>query len=73
MGTEGGGLSEAQHPPPTPNPGVGEGGAQPKIDLGHPFATGARIAHGLPVGEAALIKRTIYKRAWMRERKRGDN
>lgn len=24
--------------------------AQPKIDLGHPFATSARIAHRLPVG-----------------------
>lgn len=38
-----------------------------KIDLGHPFATSARIAHGLPVGEAALIKRTIFKEPGCRE------
>lgn len=38
-----------------------------KIDLGHPFATGARIARGLPVGEAALIKRTIFKEPGCRE------
>lgn len=38
-----------------------------KIDLGHPFATGARIAQGLPVGEAALIKRTIFKEPGCRE------
>lgn len=46
-----GGLPEAQHPSP-PHPPRGELGSllQPKIDLGHPFATGARIAHGLPVG-----------------------
>lgn len=38
-----------------------------EIDLGHPFATGARIAHRLPVGEAALIKRTIFKEPGCRE------
>lgn len=38
-----------------------------KIDLGHPFATGARTAHRLPVGEAALIKRTIFKEPGCRE------
>lgn len=38
-----------------------------KIDLGHPFGTGARTAHRLPVGEAALIKRTIFEEPGCRE------
>ena len=66
MRTDDGGLPEAQPP------GKLSSLAQPEIDLGHPFATGARIAHRLPVGEAALIKRTIYKEPGC-ERGRGDN
>lgn len=35
--------------------------AQPKLDLGHPFAARARIAQWLPVGEVVLIKELFIK------------
>lgn len=53
-------------------PGSSSPQHSPKIDLGHPFATSVRIAHGPPLGEAALIKRTIYKEPGC-GRGRGDN